>query len=346
MTQKKISDPIQDPQDSWRTMIAKYQRSDLPRSIWQMINSFGPYFFFLGAMYWSLQYSYWITLLFAIPAAGFQVRTFIIFHDCTHGSFFKSQKANDIVGILSGLLTLTPYYEWRHNHSIHHATGSDLDHRGTGDVWMLTVKEYLALSRWKRLVYRVYRNPMAMILAGPLVMFYIGHRFPSDHSGPREKRSVHWTTVTLVAITAGMSMLIGFVPFVSIMFPVIWFSGMFGLWLFYVQHQFDDSYWEHHEQWDFFESALKGSSYYKLPKILQFFSGNIGFHHIHHLSPRIPNYRLDKVQKEVPLFQTVKPITLLHSFRFLVLRLWDEEQHKIVGFRALKHLQRHRRAVS
>ena len=330
---------FQSQQESWRTMIAKYQHSDLKRSIAQIVDTFGPYFLLLTAMYFSLEYSYWITLALAIPAAGFQVRTFIIFHDCTHGSFFKSQKANDIVGILSGLLTLTPYYEWRHNHSIHHATGSDLDNRGTGDVWMLTVKEYLALTPWNRIKYRVYRNPFAMFIVGPLFMFFIAHRFTSEHSGPREKRSVHWTTAVLALITIGMSYAIGFVPFVKVMLPTIWIAGISGLWLFYVQHQFEGTYWVHHNEWNFFESALKGSSFYKLPKVLQFFSGNIGFHHIHHLSPKIPNYWLDNAQKEVPLFQSVKPITLFSSFRFLVLRLWDEEQQKLVGYPALKNTQ-------
>ena len=336
MTQQPF---FQSQQESWRTMIAKYQHSDLKRSIAQIVDTFGPYFLLLTAMYFSLEYSYWITLALAIPAAGFQVRTFIIFHDCTHGSFFKSQKANDIVGILSGLLTLTPYYEWRHNHSIHHATGSDLDNRGTGDVWMLTVKEYLALTPWNRIKYRVYRNPFAMFIVGPLFMFFIAHRFTSEHSGPREKRSVHWTTVALAFITIGMSYVIGFVPFVKVMLPTIWIAGMSGLWLFYVQHQFEGTYWVHHNECNFFESALKGSSFYKLPKVLQFFSGNIGFHHIHHLSPKIPNYWLDNAQKEVPLFQTVKPITLISSFRFLVLRLWDEEQQMLVGFPASKNIQ-------
>lgn len=343
MTQQPTNDSLP---ESWRSMIANYQQSDLQKSLWQIINTYVPYFALIAAMYFAMDYSYWISLMLAVPAAGFQVRTFIIFHDCTHGSFFKSQKANDIVGILSGLLTLTPYYEWRHNHSIHHATGSDLDNRGTGDVWMLTVKEYLSLSRWGRLKYRVYRNPFAMLLIGPLAMFFVAHRFPSEHSGPREIRSVHWTSIALVAITLVMSILVGFVPLVMVMLPVIWIAGIFGLWLFYVQHQFDETYWEHHHEWDFFESALKGSSFYKLPKVLQFFSGNIGFHHIHHLSPRIPNYRLEKVQNEVPIFESVKPVTFFSSFRFLVLRLWDEEERKLIGFRALKRMTRRQRALS
>ena len=326
--------------DSWRAMIAKYQRSHLGQSIWQIINSFGPYFVLLYLMYNSMEYSYWITLALAIPAAGFQVRTFIIFHDCTHGSFFASQRANDIVGMFSGLFTLTPYHEWRHNHSIHHATGSDLDNRGTGDVWMLTVKEYLALPWHKKVIYRVYRNPFGMLLFGPLVMFFISHRFPSTHSGPREKLSVHVTTALLALIIAAVGYTVGFTVFVGVFLPTIWIAGIFGIWLFYVQHQFDETYWMHHEEWDFYDSALKGSSFYKLPKILQFFSGNIGFHHIHHLSPRIPNYFLNKVQKEVPLFQTVKPVTFYSSLRFLFLRLWDEEGEQLVGFRQLKRRQR------
>ena len=326
--------------DSWRTVVAKYQRSDTGRSIWQIVNSFGPYFVLLVLMYFSMDYSYWITLALALPAAGFQVRTFIIFHDCTHGSFFKSQRANDIVGIISGLFTLTPYHEWRHNHNIHHATGSDLDNRGTGDVWMLTVKEYLALPKFKRLVYRVYRNPFAMLLAGPLIMFFIAHRFPSKFSGRREKLSVHLTSLALAAIAATFSYSIGFGALAGVFLPTIWIAGMFGLWLFYVQHQFDETYWQHHEEWDFYESALKGSSFYKLPKILQFFSGNIGFHHIHHLSPRIPNYNLNRAQNEVPLFQEVKPVTLLASLRFLFLRLWHEEEQRLVSFRVLKQMRR------
>lgn len=329
--------------DSWRSMIAQYQKSDRGKSTLQIIDSFGPFFLLMVLMYFSLDYSYWLTLALAIPAAGFQVRIFIIFHDCTHGSFFQSQRANDITGIIAGLLTFTPFYEWRHSHNIHHATGSDLDHRGTGDVWMLTVKEYLALSWYQRLWYRTYRNPFAMLIIGPLAMFLLAHRFPSPESGPREIKSVHYTTAALVVIIGIISYFIGFGSFVAIMLPSIWLAGMMGLWLFYVQHQFDETYWEHHQEWDFLDSALKGSSFYQLPKVLQFFSGNIGFHHIHHLSPRIPNYRLEKVQKEVPLFREVKPVTLLQSLRFLALRLWDEEERKLIGFRALKQMQSERK---
>ncbi len=337
MLQEHVSDSDHEP---WRVMIAKYQRSDLWRSVWQIINSFVPYFILLYAMYRSLEFSYWLTLALALPAAGFQVRTFIIFHDCGHGSFFKSQKANDLVGMVSGLFSLTPFYEWRHNHAIHHATGSDLDNRGIGDVWMLTVQEYLERPLWKRFVYRFYRNPAVMFGIGPLFMFFVSHRFTSSISGPREKRNVYWTNIALAVIITAISYYIGFARFILVFLPTIWLAGIFGLWLFYVQHQYRGVYWARHSEWDFFASAIRGSSFYKLPKFLQWFSGNIGFHHIHHLSPRVPNYSLEKCQKEIPLFWSVEPLTLLSSFRSLTLRLWDEDAHTLVGFGKVRGLPR------
>ncbi len=330
MVQKPVSEISR---DSWRTMIVKYQNADTWRSIWQIIDTFVPYFILLYCMYRSLSISYWLTLALAIPAAGLHVRTFIIFHDCTHGSFFNSQKANNLLGFVSGLFSLTPYYEWRHNHSIHHATGSDLDNRGIGDVWMLTVKEYLGRSRWNRFVYRFYRNPLVMFGIGPLFMFFVSHRFTSRASGSREKKNVYWTNFALAVIVASLGYAVGFSSLLLVFLPTIWLAGVFGLWLFYVQHQYAGVYWARHSEWDFFDSALKGSSFYKLPKILQWFSGNIGFHHIHHLSPRVPNYSLCRCQKEIPLFRSVNPLTLRSSFHSLTLRLWDEKRHLLVGFR-------------
>ncbi len=326
--------------DSWRSMIVNYQCADNRRSIAQIIDTFTPYLILLYCMYRSLEVSYWLTLLLAVPAAGLHVRTFIIFHDCGHGSFFKSQRANNIVGIVSGLFSLTPYYEWRHNHAIHHATGSDLDNRGIGDVWMMTVKEYLGRSPWKRFVYRFYRNPLVMFGIGPLFMFFVSHRFTSRVSGAREKRNVYWTNVTLAIIFAAIGTAIGFSSFILVFLPTIWLAGSFGLWLFYVQHQYAGVYWARHTEWDFFDSALKGSSFYKLPKILQWFSGNIGYHHIHHLSPRVPNYSLSECQKNIPLFWQVTPLTLLSSFHSLSLRLWDEDERMLVGFGSVKHAGR------
>jgi acyl-lipid omega-6 desaturase (Delta-12 desaturase) len=261
-----FTQPSDSNQESWRDVIAKYQHSDLRRSVWQIINSFGPYFILLYLMYRGLEVSYWITLALALLAAGFQVRTFIIFHDCGHGSFFKSQAANDILGIVSGLFTFTPYYEWRHNHALHHATGSDLDRRGIGDVWMLTVKEYNERTPWQRFVYRFYRNPFVMFGIGPLFMFFISHRFTSVTSGPREKKNVYWTNITLAVLVSATGFTIGFTRLILIFLPTVWIAGMFGVWLFYVQHQYVGVYWARHEDWNFYDSALKGSSFYKLPK--------------------------------------------------------------------------------
>ena len=314
-------------------MIAKYQRSDIWRSIWQIIDTFVPYFILLYGMYRSLEISYWITLALAVPAAGFQVRTFIIFHDCGHGSFFKSQKANDIVGMVSGLFSLTPYYEWRHNHAIHHATGSDLDNRGIGDVWMLTVKEYLErpvvealrLSILQKSVGDVRHRPVVHVLCLAPVHIKLVRAERETKRLLDKHRSCSCYHRHKLHVSDSHS-------FVLVFLPTIWLAGIFGLWLFYVQHQYRGVYWARHTEWNFFASALKGSSFYKLPKVLQWFSGNIGFHHIHHLSPRVPNYSLSKCQKEIPLFWPVKPLTLLSSFHSLTLRLWDEDERMLVGF--------------
>jgi acyl-lipid omega-6 desaturase (Delta-12 desaturase) len=284
----------------------------------------------------SLEVSYWLTLLLAVPTAGFLVRIFIIFHDCGHGSFFKSKKANAIVGFITGVLTLTPYEHWRHDHAIHHASVSNLDRRGIGDVMTLTVKEYLELPYLKRLGYRIMRHPLVMFLIGPPLLFIFGHRVARRGAGKHQRFSVYWTNLAILIILVLIASTIGLRTYFLVQMPVflIAFSG--GVWLFYIQHQFEDTYWENKEYWDFETAALKGSSYYKLPRILQWFSGNIGFHHIHHLSPKIPNYNLEKCQTENEIFKDVKPITLFSSLNSMKLRLWDEEQRKLVGFKYVK----------
>lgn len=317
-------------------IIRRYRQPDARRSWFQVINSVGPYVLLWILMIVSLNYSYWITLLLAIPAAGFMVRIFIIFHDCGHGSFFKSQRLNDSLGIITGLITFTPYYRWRHDHAIHHATAGDLDRRGTGDVWTLTIDEYQDLPRLKRLAYRLVRNPVIMFTIGSLGMFLIGHRFPSSKDGAREWQSVHWTNLALAGIAALMTALIGIRAYVLIQLPILMLATSAGVWLFYVQHQFEGVYWERHENWDFVSAALKGSSFYKLPKLLQWFTGNIGFHHIHHYNPGIPNYFLEDCQKKIRFFQQVKPITLRTSLKALNFRLWDEQNRRLVGFPKLK----------
>ncbi len=283
-------------------------------------------------MYRSLAISYWLTLLLAIPTAGFMVRTFIIFHDCGHGSFFKSRKGNDIMGFITGILTLTPYYEWRHTHAVHHATAGDLDRRGTGDVLTLTIAEYTALPWWKKVGYRTMRNPLIMFTIGSFLVFTVAHRFWHPGAGKREMWSVIWTNLALAAIFIGLSLTIGWKAFVLVEAPVIFIATAVGVWLFYVQHNFDRTYWERHAQWDFFKAGINGSSFYKLPGILQWFTGNIGFHHIHHISPKIPNYKLPQCYKENPVFH-IQPLTILTSLKSLGYRLWDEERKMLVGFK-------------
>jgi len=316
----------------WHAIVAKYQTPERWRSLWQAANSIIPFLALWYLMYRSLAISYWLTLLLAIPAAGFMMRTFIIFHDCGHGSFFKSRKGNDIMGFITGILTLTPYYEWRHTHAVHHATAGDLDRRGTGDVLTLTIAEYQALSWWKKTGYRTMRNPLIMCTVGSFLVFTVAHRFWHPGSGKREIWSVIWTNLALAVIFILMSLTIGWKAFVLVEAPVIFIATGLGVWLFYVQHNFDRTYWERHEQWEFFKAGLNGSSFYKLPGILQWFTGNIGFHHIHHISPKIPNYKLPQAYKENPVFH-IQPLTVMTSLKSLRYRLWDEERKMLVGFR-------------
>ena len=323
----------------WQEAVAKYQNPDVRASLWQIATSVIPYIVLWFLMYLSLEYSYLITLALSVLAGGFLVRIFIIFHDCGHGSFFKSQKLNHIVGSICGVMTFTPYFEWRHAHAIHHATAGDLDRRGTGDVLTLTVKEYQQMPGWKRLGYRLYRNPLVMFILGPMFVFLVVHRFPSRNSKKRERTSVYWTNLAILAYIVPLVALIGFERYILIQLPIALLTGTAGVWMFYVQHQFEGTYWEKHVQWDYVTAALKGSSYYKLPKILQWFTGNIGLHHIHHLSPRIPNYNLQACHDANPLFQQVPTVTLGPSFKSVFFKLWDEEQRQLVGFGRFKPTQ-------
>jgi len=304
--------------------------------VWQLVNTLVPYAALWCLMYLSLQVSVWLALPLAVLAAGFLVRVFIIFHDCGHGSFLPSRRANDIVGYITGVLALTPYYHWRWEHALHHATSGDLDRRGVGDVWTLTVREYLDASRWKRFAYRLARNPVVLFGIAPIVLFAIMQRIPSGKAPRRERHSVAWTNLGIVCLGAALSWAFGFKTYLLLQLLVMAIAGCAGIWLFYVQHQFEGAYWERSADWDYATAALKGSSFYKLPKVLQWFSGNIGFHHIHHLSPRIPNYHLEKCHRAEPLFQTVKPVTLLASLKSLTFRLWDEQRQRLVGYRALR----------
>jgi omega-6 fatty acid desaturase (delta-12 desaturase) len=325
---------------AWQQIVARYQQPSLWRSVWQMVNTLVPYASLWYLMYLSLAVSYWLTLPLAILAGGFLVRVFIIHHDCGHGAFFKSRKANDVWGFITGVLTFTPYYLWRWEHAIHHAHAGDLDRRGLGAMWTLTVEEYLAASHWKRFRYRLARNPVVLFLIAPLLLFTVIHRFPNARANQRERQSVYWTNLAILCVAVALSVMFGVQAYLLIQLAVIGVAGSSGVWLFYVQHQFDGVYWQRHGEWDYVAAALEGSSFYKLPKVLQWFSGSIGFHHIHHLSARIPNYNLEKCHNAEPLFQSVPPVTLFASFKSLTYRLWDEQRHRLVGYSCLRASRR------
>ena len=322
-----------DPPPISKDNVAKFQTASPWRARWQLINSFAPYIVLWFAMDRALAVSYWLMLPVAILAAGFLARIFIIFHDCGHASFFKSKRANNVTGAIAGLLNLTPYRHWRWQHALHHGTSGDLDRRGSGDIWTLTVQEYLQSTRWRRLAYRLARNPIVLFVIAPLYVFVVHHRFAASSAPDRERRSVRHTNWALLGVSLAMSAAIGLKAFLLIQLTVSPIAGAVGVWLFYVQHQFEGAYWARSDKWDYTAAALKGSSFYKLPRILQWFTGNIGFHHIHHLSPRIPNYHLQRCHDADPFFKTIKPVTLFGSFKSLTFRLWDEQRNAFVGFR-------------
>jgi acyl-lipid omega-6 desaturase (Delta-12 desaturase) len=324
----------------WKQIVARYQQSSTWRATWQIINTLVPYSALWYLMHLSLAVSWWLVLPLAVLAGAFLVRVFIIFHDCGHGSFYKSPAANDAVGFISGILTFTPYYHWRWEHAIHHSAAGDLDRRGTGDVWTLTVQEYLESSRWRRFAYRLSRNPIVLFILAPLALFLIRQRFPSADANRRERHSVYAMNAAILGMAVALSVVFGVKAYLLIQLVVLTTAGSAGVWLFYVQHQFEGVYWERSENWSYTDAALRGSSFYKLPKVLQWFSGNIGFHHIHHLSPRIPNYNLEKCHDAEPLFQTVKPITLFASFKSFSYRLWDEKRRQLIGYRQLRQLRK------
>jgi omega-6 fatty acid desaturase (delta-12 desaturase) len=297
-------------------------------------------------MYYSLQYPFWVTLLLAVPAAGFLIRLFIIFHDCGHGSFFKSKKTNDIVGKILGVVLLTPYSPWHYSHKLHHSSAGNLDKRGDGDVWTLTVEEYEASTKGQQLYYRLYRNPWFMFTVGALLMVLVKNRFTRKRMSQTDKNNIYLTNVLVLIMAGSISLLIGVKAYLLIQIPIILISHCIGIWLFYVQHQFDDVYWDNGLQWDYKNAAMEGSSFLKLPRVLQWFTGNIGFHHVHHLSPRIPNYNLARCHYENDLFKDIVPMTLRSSMKTLSLRLWDNVSHRMLTFRQMGTIRLKKNAVA
>ncbi|CAH0286001.1 MULTISPECIES: fatty acid desaturase [Peribacillus] len=321
-----------------KKQIAPFEQSTTKQSIWQIVNTLGPFIILWYLAYISLSVSYWLALIPAVIAAGFLTRIFIIFHDCTHHSFFKNRRANRIVGTIMGVLTLFPYDQWGHEHSVHHATSGNLDKRGTGDIWTLTVDEYLAAPLKLRFAYRFYRNPLVMFGLGPIYVFLLKNRFNRKGARKKEKMNTYLTNVIIVALVALLCLAVGWQSFLLVQGSIFMISGSVGIWLFYVQHTFEDSYFEENEEWEYVLAAVEGSSFYKLPKLMQFLTGNIGYHHVHHLSPRVPNYKLEMAHNNTQPLENVPTITLATSLRSIRFRLWDEESKTFVSFKDIKYL--------
>ncbi len=337
MQDRSVSAKKMGAKPDWYRSIKRYERAHLWRSIWQLLNTFIPYFLLCVLMYFGLMagHSYWVILGLAVVAAGLLVRIFIFFHDCAHQSFFASRKANTALGTTCGILTFTPYEAWRKSHGIHHNTFADLDRRGTGDLWTLTAEEFRTASKPKRFWYRFIRNPFVLLCFGPVYLFLVSYRYPHKGSKRRQNNSVMITNAAIAIIILTANLTIGFKAYALIQFPVIFMAGAIGVWLFYIQHQFEGVYWSRHDQWDPIKASLYGSSYYKLPQVLQWFTGNIGLHHIHHLRSRIPNYNLPKAHDDMKAFLVVEPLTIRKSITCLQLRLWDEKAHELVEFDAV-----------
>ncbi|HEX9565106.1 MAG TPA: fatty acid desaturase [Gemmatimonadaceae bacterium] len=320
---------------------AAFRASSAGRASSQMITTFVPLAAAFALMFWGVAHAWWLTVLLLPVTALFFVRTFIIMHDCSHGSFTASRRANEIIGFITGVITLTPFAQWRRDHALHHASSGDLDRRGHGDVDTLTVDEYRSLNRWGRFRYRVYRNAFVMLFVGPIYLI-AHHRLKPPADSPRTAKGpgVHVTNLAIVAMIGTLTWIVGWQAMLLAYAPVVYLASIMGIWLFYVQHQHDAAYWENHEEWDYVTAAMHGSSFYRLPAVLEWFTGSIGRHHVHHVDPRIPNYRLKAAHESVPEFRAVPVLTFRASLRTTSLKLWDPDQQKLVGFRAVRRAAR------
>lgn len=321
-----------------RKEVVPFENSNTKSSLRQLFNTLPPFILLWYAAYLSLSVSYALTLVIVIIASGFLVRTFIIFHDCCHQSFFKKRWANDLLGTITGILTFVPYQQWKNSHAIHHATSSNLDKRGVGDMWILTVEEYVNSPLWRRMAYRIYRNPFMMFGLGPFYTFLIAFRFNTKGARKKERINTWITNVSIVVLHSFLCWAVGWQSFLLVHVPIFWLSGALGIWLFYVQHQFEDTYFENEEEWNYVKAAVEGSSFYRLPKVLQWITGNIGFHHVHHLNPRVPNYNLEKAHNAVPPLRRVTTVTIASSVKGLRYRLWDVENKQFVSFKEIRPL--------
>ncbi|MDX1680928.1 MAG: fatty acid desaturase [Akkermansiaceae bacterium] len=321
----------------WKKIVAPFEKPSAGRALWQLGSTLGAYLATWAVMWWMLQISWWYTLPFVLLAGLIMTRIFVLFHDCCHGSFFPSNRANRIVGYLLGVLVFTPYRHWRWEHSVHHAHAGDLDRRGVGDVWTMTIEEYQAAHWFTRLRYRMVRNPVLLFLVFPVLLFVIRERFPSKGSSKEVRRAL-WLTNLGIGLMVGLGFwLLGW-QYAVLLVASMAVASSFGVWLFYVQHQYEGVYWERHHHWEYTSAALLGSSYYDLPAVLDWFSGNIGYHHVHHLSSKIPNYNLRRCHHSHELFSKSKVLTLGSSLKCMKFRLWDERNRQLVGYGRAKDI--------
>ena len=330
--------PDRETVERWNALLEPYLGADTRRSVVQLLTTVIAFAALWYLALRSLEIGWWLTLLVAIPAAGFMMRLFMIQHDCGHGSFFKSRAARDWVGRCIGVLLLTPYDYWKRTHAYHHAHSGDLDFRGFGDVDTFTVREYLSWPRWRRLRYRLYRHPLVLFGLAPFYQFFVKHRYPWDipRRWKQAWRSVWWTNAAIVGVVVVMWTTVGIRSFLLVQLPITLVASTLGIWMFYVQHQYEDTYWHRHEDWDYYDASLHGSSYLVLPKPLQWLTASIGVHHVHHMSARIPNYRLQQVHDENPEFHVVTKVRFSDTLRLVNLALWDEESRKLIRFKDLK----------
>lgn len=314
----------------WRDALLPYARPHLGRSLLDIATSVVPFLMLSALMYLLVDVSYMLVLAVSVPTAGLLLRTYMLFHDCAHGSFLPWRRANAWLGAFCGLLVFTPFQSWRHSHAVHHATAGDLDRRGVGDLPTLTVAEYKALPWRRRLGYRLFRNPLVMFGLGPLYSMILAPRWVSRSARPRIRRSVLLTDLALAVLIGTLCWLVGWREYLLVQMSTALLAGSAGVWLFYVQHQFEDTYWQSSEGWSYADAALRGSSYLKLPGVLQFFTGNLGLHHVHHLNARIPNYNLQRAHDENPIFHDVPTLSLWEGLRAVRLKLWDEDRGRLV----------------
>ncbi|VGO18470.1 fatty acid desaturase [Pontiella sulfatireligans] len=343
MSENTIEEPL--TRQALNKVILKFAKPSRGKAAWQLADTLIPYFCLWALAVYGFQngYSRWLCFIPILAAAPFLVRIFIIFHDCCHSSFFASKWANTLTGYITGVLASTPFRDWGKAHIRHHATAGNLDRRGVGDVWTLTVEEYISAPKLKRITYRIFRHPLFLFGVGPSYVFLIFHRFSQKDIQHQGRLSVYITNLAMLLLFLLGWTAIGYKTFLLIQLPITIIAATLGLWLFYVQHQYEEVYWARNDVRDSVKAALEGSSYYKLPKVAQWFTGNIGLHHIHHLNPSIPNYNLQPCHDEIQALQHIEPLGFRKSFKSLRIHLWDEDTKKLISFKAMKLIRKARR---